>query len=218
MTAKKIINGEKPPVSEEGFSSSFAMNDRVMQYLSTLSCIFQKLPASFTGIKTEFDMDDEMDEDLDGHLEDNNIEGELPEAENFVDDQDQMNYLEDAQKQDIFDDADFFDEQPVIQEASSCPNLKLPLEEVYNENQPGHNGTVGVRLEAAMQLRNEQVIFEVKISNFTQEQLSNFRVKFNVNSYCLAPDSDTLTGDDFVNPGESKVYTIGINLNGEPSG
>ena len=28
--AKKIINGEKQPVSEEGFSSSFAMNDRVM--------------------------------------------------------------------------------------------------------------------------------------------------------------------------------------------
>ena len=88
-TAKKIINGEKPPVSEEGFSSSFAMNDRVMQYLSTLACIFQKLPASFTGIKTEFDMDDEeIEDEMDQELEDNNIEGDIPEAENFVDDQD----------------------------------------------------------------------------------------------------------------------------------
>ena len=31
-------------------------------------------------------MDDEEDDDVNEELEDNNIEGELPEAENFIDD------------------------------------------------------------------------------------------------------------------------------------
>ena len=43
-------------------------------------------------------------------------------------------------------------------------------------------------------------------------------MKFNVNSYCLAPDSDTLNGDEFINPGETKIQSIGVNLNGDPSG
>ena len=45
--------------------------------------------------------------------------------------------------------------------------MQIPFEEVHNENQAGHNGTTGVKLETAMQLRNEKMLLEVQITNYS---------------------------------------------------
>ncbi len=53
--AKKIVCAQKPTISDEGFSSTFSMDERSFDYIGTLAAVYTKKPESFTRVKREFD-------------------------------------------------------------------------------------------------------------------------------------------------------------------
>lgn len=56
------------------------------------------------------------------------------------------------------------------------------------------------------------------MTNFGNSPLGNFQTKFNNNSYCLKPSNVNIDYVDVLNPGETKIGEVILDLNGNPSG
>lgn len=59
---------------------------------------------------------------------------------------------------------------------------------------------------------------QFKITNFTQTPVSQFQTKFNNNSYCLKPTQINIDGIGVLQPGETKVGEVQLDMGGNPSG
>lgn len=212
--AKKIVCSQKPIISDEGFSSTFAMSDNAYDYLVSTAAIYGKLPESFMRLKREFDdleMNDEIEENFinegeeDATINDNNINSTGV----------NMNYYENNEQQENLDGGDIIDFEEKEKEENL--NIIIPLSEVLPKTTPGVQGGTGVQISASIQLRYEEMVAEFKITNHTQNPLTNFMTKFNENSYCLRPQHPAIKINP-INPGETQTGEIPLDLQGNPNG
>ena len=88
---------EKALISDDGYTSPLSVHGVVYKNLVTTASVYNQIPESFVGIKREFDDEEEEDEPSYEEYEENNVEGVIPEEnEYFEEDDNQNNYLEEA--------------------------------------------------------------------------------------------------------------------------
>lgn len=213
--AKKIVCSQKPIISDEGFSSTFAMSDNAYDYLVSTAAIYGKLPESFTRLKREFEdleMNDEQEENFineeeeDNTINDNNINSTGV----------NMNYYDNNNEQENMDqEGEIIDFEEKEKEENL--NIIIPFSEVLNKETPGVGGETGVEISASIQLRYEEMFVQFRITNHTSNPLSHFMTKFNENSYCIRPQTPQINITS-ISPGETQTGEIPLDLQGNPNG
>lgn len=83
--AKDIMFSQKALISDDGYISPLSIQGQVYPNLVTTASIYNQIPESFVGIKKEFDDEEEEEEESfqDEEMEQDNIEGDLPEEEGY---------------------------------------------------------------------------------------------------------------------------------------
>lgn len=67
-------------------------------------------------------------------------------------------------------------------------NVRIPFADVWQDSQPGvENKITGVGIAAAFQREGDRMFLDIKVTNKTNNPISNFGIKFNANSFKLTP-------------------------------
>lgn len=215
--AKRIVYGEKPVISEQGLSIEPVLLDKLIDNLNSVACIYKKAPETFVRVKIDQERyieEEHVEEDYDeGYQQENYVdstghkmgEGEAINANTY--------YLDD-----IMDlEAEAPQTKPEKQQEVN-KNIVVPYNEVLSESTVGvENQRGGIKITAAVQLelQNEMVMY-LRITNTTNETLSELYSKFNANSYCLNPKEQELDIQT-VAPKATLETRVVIDMSGAPN-
>lgn len=211
--AKEILLRPKPVISEQGLYIEPNLLDKLIENLNSLSCIYLKPPQSFVRLSKEFIVphveeepvqeDDEYNKDANAMDSDGNNLG------NYGDMQNQnADYMEDL--------LNFNPTQKKSVQVNT--NIVIPPQDVLLPNVPGiDKGIAGLAIKSTFQLENQdQMYLYLMLMNNTGSVLSSFAMKFNNNSYCLAPADEDIEIPPIAQ-GAVGQMKIPISLSGNPS-
>lgn len=208
--ASKLFVSKKPTINDLSYTFESSLLEKLVDGISSLSAIYFARPETF--VKSLRDSKNQRWEDME--------DDEGQDTAEVVDSTGQtmgtyepvmkpsgldqgiggVDLLGDEPVQakvDILEDDIFGGPNPLPpQQQINAPqpnNIKIPFVQVLAPEMSGvQNKKQGLRVEAAVQKENLDIYLYLKIQNMSQEQIGNFQLKFNANSYKLAPDNMTL--------------------------
>lgn len=212
--AKEILLRPKPVISEQGLYIEPNLLDKLIENLNSLSCIYLKPPQSFVRLSKEHNVvqvEEEPVQEDDEYVKDPNAfdsEGNPVGAYYGEGTNQNTEYMDDL--------LNFNPTQKKKVQANT--NIAVPPQDVLMPNQPGiDKGVSGVAIKSAFQLENmDQMYLYLMIMNNTGARLSNFALKFNNNSYCLAPAEEDIEIPP-IEQGAVGQMKIPITMSGNPS-
>lgn len=211
--AKEIILRPKPVISEHGLYIEPNLLDKLVENLDSLCCIYNKPPQSFVRLAREFQVQRQEEEPV-IEEEDYGREAGAVDADGNM----MAAYGDQAQINNYMDDLLNLNNEPKKEQQAS-QNIIVPPQDVLTVNQPGiDKGTAGLAVKAAFQLENQdQMFLYLMFLNQTGMDLDHCSIKFNNNSYCLAPTQEDIE-IGVVKHGQTGQMKVEIAAIGAPSG
>jgi AP-1 complex subunit beta-1 len=79
------------------------------------------------------------------------------------------------------------DELPRQQEAVKTQRAAVPMQIVLSADSPGTHQQRGLQVEMAFQRESGQIYLDMRMTNFSENMLTDFAIQFNVNYFGLSP-------------------------------
>lgn len=182
--AKEIILRPKPVISEQGLYIEPNLLDKLIENLDSLCCIYNKPPQSFVRLAKEFQTPRNDEEEAPPEDEDYGRDPEGVDAEGNPIGIDGGEYAQNNYMDDLLN-MNPHEKKEVV----ASQNIVIPPQDVLGPTVPGiDKGLTGMAIKAAVQLENQDHMYlYLMILNNTGQDMEGFAIKFNSNSYCLAP-------------------------------
>ena len=210
--AKEILLRPKPSISEQGLYIEPNLLDKLIENLDSLCCIYLKPPQSFVRLAKEFEVarqeevvveEDDYGKDQNAYDSEGNQQGNYGEGVNQNGD-----YMDDLLNLNA----------PQKKSVQVNNNIAVPPQDVLLASVAGiDKGVSGLAIKAAFQLEfQDQMYLYLMLMNNTGADLEGFAMKFNNNSYCLAPVQEDVD-IPVIKQGAVGQMKIPIGLTGSPS-
>lgn len=186
--AKQIVLGDKPNISDETCDIDSMLLDKFLEELGRLSSIYQK-PAEAITVRKR------------GYV-----------TEKHVEDEEEVVEYDSSGKKLGMDTGDLLG---LGVGESSSHQAKVPTQIALAKEAAGVNGASGLQIEMAFQREGNEIVLEARFTNYSNRELGDWAMQFNVNPFGLAL-SEALILPDLAH-GASKYTKIPIVTTGTPS-
>jgi len=156
-SAKNIILGEKPTISDDTGDLDSSLVEKLLDQLGRLASIYQKPSEAITAKRAE----------------------RMPE---FQEEEEEIEYDSSGNKLSEMGTGDLLG---IGEEASK--QAKVPLQVVLQKSSSGTSGNKGLQIEMAFEKKGEDIMLDCKFTNFSSTELEDWAIQFNVNYYGLTP-------------------------------
>lgn len=192
--AKTIVLGEKPILSDDATNLSSQLLNELLLQISSLSSIYHKPPELFV---PDYNKKVSLTEDDEGEEGEEKVSREdLPKIGDLqIDQKEQPKEKEQKKVESLID---FGGESKKVEEKKPT----LLLDDIFSTGGPSQNSKFvqrkillskeqgkGLQIEGVIDRLGDDCVFRFKFTNFTQDVINGFAVKFNKNSYSLTGGS-----------------------------
>ena len=175
--AKRVVMCERPVIIEEAGNMDPSLLDKLLEQLGTLASIYHKnLDAGIGKVRERAMQGKEnpqelVDEEAGMHPE----EDSAPPKPQVVDSRPGVDLL------------NLMDDLPRQPEAVKTQRAAVPMQVVLSADTPGTHQQRGLQVEMAFQRESGQIYLDLRMTNFSENTLTDFAIQFNVNFFGLSP-------------------------------